>query len=1597
MKLINNRFKLDNLIYDSLYSSLYQVLDLWEKDKRLYLKLYNEEKQDAVIDYFIKNFIALSKIKHENLLLSHQFDIIKTIDGKKVNIKEYYSTIEYIDAPTLDKLYLDLNFKERLGILIQVANVLDFLHYKGIIYRHLSPSNIFVLEDGTIKLMGLSTICENIINAEYSDLTRHFIATEVLLEQKDIINKSADKYSFGMLALYLLTEDFYNPSKKKFNYIEGSELNSLQEGLLNHAISSFTMKNPSLRDYEFRDLIDDINKEFNMDFQYDLAKEREILDFKTKIVGREKEINRILHLDHLFSKGDIDNKVILIEGNAGTGKTRLLREFSYVLKLKGRDVYSTEIGIEYNGQLNPMANILRQTIKDTPAPMVDKYAQELSRIVPELKSLLDINNSITLEGDKEILRLFDRTTNYLGELSQYQSIYLIIDNLENCNLQLLYMIDYLINNMGKSKIIIIASYNKKLISRNSKKKDIISKWSQNKIVEKMSLSNFDLAEIGEFIQYILNISYTPLKFSAVILKESEGNPKYIEYMIKDLYANGELYFSPSGYWEVKAKKYSEIYFSENIGESLESQISLIKDEYMDIMKIVSVYYDAVSKNTLQSILNIDLDTLNKSLNELIAIGLLDIRVSDWGYSYSINNIQLKRAIYYKIPKEERTEIHKKIAKHLEKVYSTNYKAIMGELIHHLMCSNQEERALELIIKNAKEEELYSSQAVLLWENAYEIDKEKRSQYRMEILENLGNIYAIKGENDKALDIYNELFKETIDNSQIEYAIISNNGMADIYIKRNLLELAIEKINESIKLSMEIGNLDLLIESKVLYNRILLKKGEFQETEGNMKKLLEFSLAHNLDKNLGNIYNILGLVKYYSGNMDKALKIFDESVKAFQKIGDFINSTKPINNIANIYTQYGENQKAMEYYEKGLNIGKNHGIIHLELVFLNNIGSIYMSIYQYDKAIKYIEKARIIAMEIEEVNLEFLTNVNLGMIYLFMGNFEESYNYYTILDEFVNNQVYSFEVMGYYYNFLSEFYFAFGQWEKALKYGEMAIENIKDFSINEYMASKTRMVLIEYFISNIYEKEAIEKIRAEYRLENINFDRRYDLLQLAFIPLIEGDLEYFEDILEEEGELAKEYSVPKLDYIEEILINSSKDDEKCIENLIKLETNMKKYNLPQLDLVLNILLGIRFSQKGRYYEGINYLLEAQDRIYDFIKNINNRELQKGFIKKYYGDGIVDELNKMAYEISNKEINYIYIDEIESQDKIKKYFDFSPLMELMNDEDFTKIKEVNRYIDEDVKDIENIDTLISKLTSDYETNLELILKFLAKETFAIKGYILGYSEDDNKYLPIVSLGGDYDWAPNENLLALANRYEDGVLINDNLQESTIEFHREFLPKGTRSIKAIICIPIRAKMTRSIYTGEDRRKNTNINQTNEGYIYLETERVFNRFDKIRHKLVYSLIPIIYINLENYKLRILSTMDKLTGVSTRKYFEQEYKKIFDEARKNQSTFAALMIDIDNFKEVNDTYGHRKGDEVLSKIGQCLISNVRDTDFVARYGGEEFVIILRNTNCEEAMEVGKKIGKAVGKLKISKIKEPITISIGIAIFPQHGQFNRKS
>ena len=99
-------------------------------------------------------------------------------------------------------------------------------------------------------------------------------------------------------------------------------------------------------------------------------------------------------------------------------------------------------------------------------------------------------------------------------------------------------------------------------------------------------------------------------------------------------------------------------------------------------------------------------------------------------------------------------------------------------------------------------------------------------------------------------------------------------------------------------------------------------------------------------------------------------------------------------------------------------------------------------------------------------------------------------------------------------------------------------------------------------------------------------------------------------------------------------------------------------------------------------------------------------------------------------------------------------------------------------------------------------------------------------------------------------------------------------------------------------------------------------------------------------------------------------------------------------MLDLDRFKDVNDTYGHQRGDEVLAEVAGRVLRKVRDVDTVSRYGGEEFVIILPETDEAGATKLADRICQAMRRKSFVSEGYPplhLTLSIGVAVFPQHG------
>jgi diguanylate cyclase (GGDEF)-like protein len=143
------------------------------------------------------------------------------------------------------------------------------------------------------------------------------------------------------------------------------------------------------------------------------------------------------------------------------------------------------------------------------------------------------------------------------------------------------------------------------------------------------------------------------------------------------------------------------------------------------------------------------------------------------------------------------------------------------------------------------------------------------------------------------------------------------------------------------------------------------------------------------------------------------------------------------------------------------------------------------------------------------------------------------------------------------------------------------------------------------------------------------------------------------------------------------------------------------------------------------------------------------------------------------------------------------------------------------------------------------------------------------------------------------------------------------------------------------------------------------------------------------------NESLMMFAFTDHLTGLRTRGYFEQQLELEIKRSERNSEPFVLLMLDIDNFKQLNDSHGHPVGDQVLREVGAVLNQDMREVDTVARYGGEEFVIILPEATENEGAAVAERIRAAVASttfLKemtvdgISSLR--LTISIGLSSFP---------
>jgi diguanylate cyclase (GGDEF)-like protein/PAS domain S-box-containing protein len=166
-----------------------------------------------------------------------------------------------------------------------------------------------------------------------------------------------------------------------------------------------------------------------------------------------------------------------------------------------------------------------------------------------------------------------------------------------------------------------------------------------------------------------------------------------------------------------------------------------------------------------------------------------------------------------------------------------------------------------------------------------------------------------------------------------------------------------------------------------------------------------------------------------------------------------------------------------------------------------------------------------------------------------------------------------------------------------------------------------------------------------------------------------------------------------------------------------------------------------------------------------------------------------------------------------------------------------------------------------------------------------------------------------------------------------------------------------------------------------------------------KAERRLAAVLAEQVALALGNLKLRESlknqSICDPLTGLFNRRYMEESLEREFSRANRNKSSVAIVMMDLDNFKRFNDTFGHQGGDTLLRTLGDLLKRSTRGQDIACRYGGEEFALVLTDSNLAGALHRTEVLRQQVKQLSVEyagQLLGAVTVSMGVALFPDHGK-----
>ena len=726
-------------------------------DRRVAIKVVNDPSLGKNgRDRLLREARFAAQLNHPNIVAIH--DAIET-DGTPHIVMEYVEGRSTHDRPPRD---LD----QILDIATQLCDALTHAHQQGIVHRDLKPENVLLTEDGTVKLtdFGLATsLASRISSGGVHFGTVYYAAPEIV--QRQPIDARTDLYALGVMLyewctgqlpfiasdpLAIITQHLFSPPLPP--RAKAPDLPDALDQLILRLMS----KSPDDRPTSAQDVREILESPGLLRDEAVEGPEIPALERigRGRMAGRENELQQARSLWGRAMAGK--GQTLLLSGEAGIGKTRLVRELIAQAELSGAQVLQ---GLN-DAQVAQPLGAFRQTLRGPLEGGVDSWKALPAYVVADLLTLApeyhrhfpDLAIPPAHDTAHEQQHLFESLAVYLSMLCDQAPVLLVMEDLQWADSGTLYLLRYLVGQMRERPIMFLLTYRALEAPDASALQEVLLDFQRQQLAHEITLMRLKREQTQAMLEAFLSEDLSP-DLVDEIYEVTEGNPFFIEEFCKGLVAKGRLIYKDDR-WQVSGKKALEVPM--NVRVAIQGRIRTMTPETQRVLEAAAVRGPLFEYELLRSVEPLGEARLGEALRSAEQAQIITELPTENGRQFGFTHTLIPMSILEGMPITRRQSLHAQIAPMLEASSPDDYETLASQY----QAAGIPDKAIEYLLRAGERAYgLYACrEAIQYYSRALElqVDREEEGAAARTLLR-LGLVYSADFQFDEAQQAYEQAF------------------------------------------------------------------------------------------------------------------------------------------------------------------------------------------------------------------------------------------------------------------------------------------------------------------------------------------------------------------------------------------------------------------------------------------------------------------------------------------------------------------------------------------------------------------------------------------------------------------------------------------------------------------------------------------------------------------------------------------------------------------------------------------------------------------------------------------------------------------------